>query len=69
MGARSCLGQKFAQVEAVAVLVTLLRKYEVFLAEDVEGRAPIGETKEEKRARITQARTVRTLLRYLWSEN
>ncbi|GAA99649.1 uncharacterized protein L969DRAFT_86923 [Mixia osmundae IAM 14324] len=60
-GPRSCLGQKFAQVEAVAILSALLFKYEVLLKEDVDGTAPKGETLDQKRARITQAKTVITL--------
>lgn len=57
-GARACLGQKFAQVEGVAVLTTLLRKYEVLLKEDVDGTAPVGESRETKRQRLMQAKTV-----------
>ena len=59
MGARSCLGQKFAQAEAVAVLTTVIRKYEVFLREDLDGTAPVGESLEAKRDRVTKCKTVR----------
>lgn len=58
MGARSCLGQKFAQIEAVAILTTIIRKYEVHLKEDLDGTAPLGETLAEKRDRITKCKTV-----------
>jgi cytochrome P450 len=61
MGARSCLGQKFAQVEAVALLTSVVRRFEVHLREDVDGTAPKGETLETKRERVTRCRTVITL--------
>lgn len=61
MGARSCLGQKFAQVEAVAILTTVLRRFEVLLQEDVDGTAPKVETREAKRERVTRCKTVITL--------
>jgi cytochrome P450 len=60
-GPRSCLGQKFAQVEAVNVLTNIVRRYEVVLQEDVDGTAPLGETRRQKRDRITACKTVITL--------
>lgn len=60
-GPRSCLGQKYAQIEAVAVLTTILRNYEILLQEDVDGTAPRGESLEDKRERITKCKTVSVL--------
>lgn len=57
----SCLGQKFAQVEAVAIIALLVRRYEFRLREDVDGTAPTGESLEQKRERICRAKTVITL--------
>ena len=57
----SCLGQKFAQVEAVAIIALLVRRYEFSLREDVDGTAPTGESLEQKRERICRAMTVITL--------
>ena len=57
-GPRACLGQKFAQIEAVAIITHIVRKYEVLLKEDVNGTAPKNETREQKRDRVTRAKTV-----------
>ena len=56
-----CLGQKFAQIEAVAVITSVIRKYQVLLKEDVDGSAPQGESRDDKRERITKCKTVITL--------
>jgi len=48
-GARSCVGQKFAQVEIVAILVNLCRSYRIKILpkDDVK-----GETREERQTRL-----------------
>ncbi|KAK9894986.1 cytochrome P450 [Cystobasidium minutum MCA 4210] len=58
-GARSCVGRKFAEVEMVAILVTLCRNYRIVLPESMQG--PPGETKEAMRARVLLNRSMITL--------
>lgn len=47
-GPRRCIGQRFAETEAVAILCSLLSRYSVHLTHDEE--VP-GETYEERRVR------------------
>lgn len=58
-GARACLGQKFAQVEAVTMIAEFIRRFEVV----IDPRALVeGESREEARIRLLNGcKTVITL--------
>ncbi|EAU86414.2 614/534 cytochrome P450 [Coprinopsis cinerea okayama7 len=49
VGHRSCIGRRFFEIEAIAVMVMLLSRYKITIKEEEEFR---GETWEEKKARI-----------------
>ena len=58
-GARQCLGQKFAQVEAVTVISEIIRRYEISID---PGVLRAGESIEDARKRLLDAcKTVITL--------
>ncbi|KAG7093329.1 hypothetical protein E1B28_007009 [Marasmius oreades] len=54
-GSHACIGRKFFEVEAIAILVMLIRKYEI------EIPTKSGETYEEKKARVLATTTAITL--------
>ncbi|KAG2009542.1 614/534 cytochrome P450 [Coprinopsis cinerea AmutBmut pab1-1] len=49
VGHRSCIGRRFFEIEAIAVMVMLLSRYKITIKEEEEFR---GETWEEKKERI-----------------
>ena len=58
-GARACLGQKFAQVEAVTIIAEIIRRFEVEIDPSV---LRAGESREEARRRLLDGcKTVITL--------
>ncbi|KAI0034595.1 cytochrome P450 [Vararia minispora EC-137] len=56
VGARSCIGRRFSETEAVALLTMLLAHYRVSVTEDTRF---IHETFEQRKARVLKARTGR----------
>ena len=55
LGARACIGRKFASIEATCFLTLLLRDFKV------EPLLRVGETKEQWRDRVLDARITLTL--------
>ena len=58
LGPRTCIGHKFAKVEAVAFLTYLLKEWKV------EPALKDGETKEEWRQKIISSATLNVTLRF-----
>lgn len=58
MGARSCLGRKFAEIEGTVILSMLIRNYRITITEDP---AFAGETFEQRKARVFKVYSVITL--------
>jgi cytochrome P450 len=58
VGARACLGRKFFETEAVAILTLLISRYKIEVKEEPQFAS---ETFEEKKARILATTSVLTL--------